>query len=406
MKQVGALLLILFVLAGSMAPAAAQEADAMDQAATAFSLRLFQEALRSGDTNVVISPVSAYLALAMAAMGAQDDTRAAFETTLGMDAEAYVRYCAALSDMLRETSGNTLIRIANSGWIDEGFDVLPSYLEQLRAGAEAFVRDLDTDATREAVNAWVSDATSGLIPSLLRENLQPETVLALINTLYFKADWRNPFEAYNTGDRTFYRADGSGVEVPFLMEWERAGNHIQAEGVEGILRPYDDGKTAFLALRATDGRSAQALAESLTAEAFRTYIRSAKATHMTLFMPKFTLEYELTMNDALQAMGLAQAFDVAKADFSGMGQSPYGNLYLSRVLQKVRIGVNEEGTEAAAATIVEILCGAAMPVEEPLELSLDSPFVYAVVDLETNLPLFIGCMDDPALSIPDNSDAG
>ncbi|HML47261.1 MAG TPA: serpin family protein, partial [Clostridia bacterium] len=334
MKRMVSLLLILFVWAGWTAAAWAQETDPTDRAAVGFSLRLFQEALRSGETNAVISPVSAYLTLAMAAMGAQGDTRAAFEATLGMDADAYAAHCAALSDTLRKTQGNTLIRIANSGWIDADFEVLPSYMDRLagRAGAEIFVRDLDTDATREAVNLWVSDATGGLIPALLSENLKPETVLALINTLYFKADWLDPFESYNTQDLPFFRADGSDVDVPFLAEWSRTRSSIQAEGVEGVLRPYDDGKTAFLALRATDGRTAQALAESLTPDVLSAYLNAAKNTYMTLFMPKFTLEYELTMNDALKAMGLAQAFDAANADFSGMGKSPMGNLYLSRVL--------------------------------------------------------------------------
>ena len=400
MKRMGTVFLILALLTGWGVTAYAQE---MDQAATAFSIRLFKEALRSGDTNVVISPTSAYLTLAMAAMGARGETQTAFETTMGMDSDAILRYSDKLSGSLLDTQGNTLIRMANSGWIDDGFEVLPSYLEQLAgsANAEVFVRDLDTDATREEVNTWVSDATSGLIPALLNENLKPETVLALVNTLYLKADWLDPFKAYDTENRPFHRADGSQVEVPYLTKREAAGTYIQAEGVEGILRPYDDGKTAFLALRATDGRSAQALAETLDAETLRAYLHAARDVYMTLYLPKFTLEYELTLNDALQAMGLSRAYDVEKADFSGMGHSPLGNLYLSKVLQKVRIGVNEEGTEAAAATIAEILCGSAAPTQEPLELSLDSPFIYAVVDLETTLPLFIGCMDDPSLSVPD-----
>jgi serpin B len=226
-----------------------------------------------------------------------------------------------------------------------------------------------------------------------------EAVLALINTLYFKAKWLDPFDANDTYESEFIKKDGSRVSVPFLNEYRCDRDYINMDGTEGVLRPYDDGKTAFLALRATDGRSAQELAETLDADTLARYIASAKETYMTLSMPKFTLDYGMTMNSVLGAMGLKRAFDRDLAEFGIMGKSGLGNVYISQVLQKVRIAVNEKGTEAAAATIVEMTAGAAMPLEEPVVLTLDSPFVYAVVDLDTGIPLFIGCMDDPSLSL-------
>ena len=399
MKRMASLLLVVFLLTGQATFALAQEAKDADAGATAFSIRLFQEALNTNDKNVVISPVSAYLALSMAAAGAGGDTLHEFGVVLGVETDTLAAYCASLSDQFMKTQGSTIIRIANSGWVDESFQIDPKYLDRIKSvmNAEAFVMDLDTNMTREAVNDWVKEKTSGLIPMLLNQNLSEDAVLALINTLYFKARWRDPFEANDTFERAFHRMDGSDVNVPFMNEWRSDRDYIHVDGVEGILRPYDDGKTALIALRATDGRSARALAGSLKADTWLKYIASARETYMNLSIPKFTLDFNMTMNDVLKAMGLKKAFDPELAEFADMGKSTDGNIFLSEVYQKVRIGVNEEGTEAAAATIVGMLSGSAMPIVEPVELIMDSPFVYAVVELDTGIPLFIGCMDDPAL---------
>jgi serpin B len=401
MKRIVALMLVVFLLNGPAAALGAQVTEDLNKGAVSFSLQLFEKALESGDKNVVISPVSAYLALSLAAAGADGETLEEFSTVLGVSADSLLAYCAGLSGSLIETKGSTELMAANSAWIDAGFPVDSAYLKRIteEMNAEAFVKDLDTDDTRKAINDWVSGKTNGLIPSLLDQNLAEQAVLALINTLYFKAKWRDTFDANDTYDRAFYLKDKINVSVPFLNEWECYRDYINLDGAEGVLRPYDDGKTAFFALRATDGRSAQELAETLDADTLARYIASAKETYMTLSMPKFTLDYGMTMNSVLGAMGLKRAFDRDLAEFGIMGKSGLGNVYISQVLQKVRIAVNEKGTEAAAATIVEMTAGAAMPVEKPVVLTLDSPFVYAVVDLDTGIPLFIGCMDDPSLSL-------
>jgi serine protease inhibitor len=401
MKRIVALVLVVLLLTGLTATAGVQGVEDLNKSTAAFSLKLFEQAVQSGDKNVVISPVSAYLALSLAAAGADGETLKAFGEVLGVDAKALASYCSGLSTSLMQTQGNTTIVAANSVWIDEGFSVDAGYLKRIASEmkAEALVKDLDSETTRDAINAWVSGKTNGLIPSLLDQNLNKEAVLALINTLYFKAEWRDPFDANDTRENEFIRKDGSRVSVPFLNEYRCDRDYISTDGIEGVLRPYDDGKTAFLALRATDGRSAQELAGELDADLLARYIASAKETYMTLSMPKFTLDYGMTMNDALIALGLGRAFDQDLAEFGLMGKSERGNIFISEVLQKVRVEVNEKGTEAVAATIVEMMAGSAMPVNEPVVLTLDSPFVYAVVDLQTGIPLFIGCMDDPSMSV-------
>jgi len=221
MKRKFALVLAILLLTGLAATAGAQGAENMNKGAASFSLKLFEQALGNGDKNVVISPVSAYLALSLAAAGADGETLKEFAAVMGMDEDALLAYCAGLTEQLMQAQGSTTVLAANSGWIDDGFQIDAAYVKRITSEmqAEVFARDLDTDAAREAINAWVSERTNGLIPSLLDENMKEESVLALINTLYFKAKWRDAFEANDTHDWDFYREDKSTVSVPFMNDY-------------------------------------------------------------------------------------------------------------------------------------------------------------------------------------------
>jgi serpin B len=374
MKKILSLMLAILLICAQGASALEDEAVEKDRTVADFSWKLFAQAAQSGEPNVVISPISAYLALAMAAEGAGGDTAKQFDAVLGQNTDALAAFCMELTKALADTKESTVLKIANSGWLDESFTADPDYLKTISddMDADVFVRALAADETREEINAWVSGATNSLIPSLLNENLPEGTALALINTLYFNGTWGAQFDANNTADNVFHLASGSEVTAAFMTAPESDQSYIEADGVEGVLLPYDDRKTALIALRATDGRSAQELAQALTPASLAQYIASASQTYMTLSMPKFTLSYSMTMNDALKAMGLNLAFDPDAAEFSGMGESPNGSIFISKVLQKVKIGVNERGTEAAAATIVEMEATAIMPMDKPMVLNLDS----------------------------------
>lgn len=172
---------------------------------------------------------------------------------------------------------------------------------------------------------------------------------------------------------------------------------IKTNVAEGILLPYDDGKTAFVALRPTDGRSAAEFARGLTPESFNAYIDAAKPALMYFAMPKFTWEFSAELSDILSGFGLLDAFDPDKADFSSLGTCDTGNIFISKVLHKVKMEVNEKGTEAAAVTAIIMEKSMAVQDDQTETLVLDSPFVYAVVDLVSGVPLFAGIMDDPSL---------
>lgn len=355
---------------------------------TIFGLGLLNE-MDAKEPNPVISPLSAYLALAMAAGGASGNTLAQFSALLNSSPDGRDALCSTLSHALTDTAGSTELNLAQAVWTDESFRLDHDYLQYLVDvfAAEAYSADLSTAETMAAINRWVSEHTKGLIPTLLDEPLD-KAAMVLINTLYFKGTWETTFDPANDGD--FQNGDGSQASVPFLR---RTGDITVAESEdwEGVLLPYDDGKTAFLAVKPkAEGADIHHSAAALTEEAWHALL-DGKEEQVYLAMPKLEVEFSVTLNDALKALGLTDAFDPDKADFSAMGSDSGGEpLYISTVLQKVKLTVAEEGTEAAAATEIEVKNGSTLFWEEPRSIVFDSPFLYAVVDLSSETPLFLG----------------
>jgi serine protease inhibitor len=394
MKKIGALAAAILLLLNTGAGARAGQGAGQ---AAAFSWRLL-----GGVTDVVnpvVSPLSVYLALGMAALGAGGNTQSEFEALLGIKAGELAAYCGELAETMRDTGGSTALTIADSIWVDDSAKLTDAYAALITEAfkAEVFHRDLSTDAAKDAINAWVSDTTRGLIPGILYKNLSPDAVFALINTLYFKAAWSLPFRGEDTREQDFHLKNGSTARADFLRDPRGWRQLIRADGAEGILLPYDDGKTAFIALRPTDGRSAAELARGLTPEVFAAYRDAAQETLLYFAMPKFTMEYSAELSGVLESLGLRDAFDPDKADFSSLGTCDTGNIYISAVLHKVKMEVNEKGTEAAAATAIIMEKSMAMQDDAMETLVLDSPYVYAVLDLSSGVPLFAGIMNNPAL---------
>lgn len=361
-----------------------------------FSMRFFNDIADDDEKNPVVSPLSAYLALAMAANGAKGDTLSQFEAVMGgslADINALAE--KALSEC-GESSGSTKLNIANSLWIDDAFNISSDYKKNVSNAykAEIFNMLLSSDKAREAVNAWVKEKTQGLIPSLRDENYPEGTLLSIINTVYFKALWRDSFEGYLTMDDIFTTTGGERQSVPFLHDYGCHREYFSTEAGDGVVLPYDDGDYVFVALRPNSKETVRELSKRLSAAMLNDCITSAEDTYMDLAMPKFSLEWGFDMGDTLRSLGLCDAFDPERADLSGIGSANNMNLYISSVQQKVKITVDEKGTEAAAVTEVA-MAGAAFMPEKPLEVKLDSPFVYAVVSANGGMPLFIGILDSP-----------
>lgn len=359
---------------------------------------LMQYAAAQEAENPVLSPLSAYLCLAMLMPGANENTKAEFEKILGADWDYVSALAADIAAQLEKTGGSTKLDLANSIWTDDDKAVIEEeWLKTVKAyfGPDIYSADLPSSGALKAINKWVNDKTNGMIPKLHDENYDKDTIMVLLNALYMKADWAHKFEGQDTYDREFTKADGSTVTVPFMNMFEAYESYIKTEDAEGIMLPYDDGRLAFIALKPGSG-DARGYASSLTGAKLKELIAAAKAdTFVTVNMPKFSTGYSVYLTDALKAMGMTDAFDPDLADLSGAGRGVDGPLYISYVFQRVKVDVDEEGTEAAAVTEIATAEGCALPADEPIVLTFDKPFVYAIVDTETGVPLFAGVMENP-----------
>lgn len=359
---------------------------------------LMQYAAAQEAENPVLSPLSAYLCLAMLMPGANENTKAEFEKILGADWDYVSALAADIAAQLEKTGGSTKLDLANSIWTDDDKAVIEEeWLKTVKAyfGPDIYSADLPSDGALKAINKWVNDKTNGMIPKLHDENYDKDTIMVLLNALYMKADWAHKFEGQDTYDREFTKADGSTVTVPFMNMFEAYESYIKTDDAEGIMLPYDDGRLAFIALKPDDG-DARKYAAGFTGAKLKEALAAAKAdTFVTVNMPKFDTEYSVYLTDALKAMGMTDAFDPFLADLTGAGRGVDGPLYISYVFQRVKVDVNEEGTEAAAVTEIATAKGCALPADEPIVLTFDKPFVYAIVDTETGVPLFMGVMENP-----------
>ena len=378
---------------------AGEEALLQGQAALQrFSMELFAEMAAAGKENVLISPLSAYLVLSMAAGGAAGQTEVAFDRILGLTKAARNGYCLALTERLASKRGSTALSLANAVWVNEGLKVQKGYLEMLEQAyaADMFQADLASKGTMQAMNRFVRAKTKGMIPRFFAEPLQGDNlVMVLINAMYLSAKWEYPMDVH-TYVGEFRLSDTQSVQVDFIQGRAQALTYIDKEGVQGVLLPYDDGRLAFLGLMPVAGTSVRELAQSLPQTPLQEYLSAGEERNVLAILPKFSVEYGTSsMRDVLCDMGLSVAFEADGAEFPSLvvEEAGLGPIYISDVLQKVRLNVHELGTEAAAATAAVMEAGGA---QETILMEFDRPFLYAIVDMESGLPLFMGMMENPA----------
>lgn len=353
-----------------------------------FSTQLFAQV--SDHPNVLVSPTSAYFALSMLSDGAAGDTEKAFNTVLGQSGPELNQNAQSLLKSLQETEGSTTLGIADGLWINEQFTVEPSYINQVKKYYDAQVEVLDLSKAKDPINRWVSKQTQGLIPELLETNPAPSDVMVLVNTLYFKGKWQQPFEVEATTELPFTQADGSSATTPFLISGDYSCRYFKTEGLEGAILPYDDGKTAFVALRPEDGSAIRDALADFSADTLARLMEQAQDKTLVLSLPKFETEATLPLDQPLNSLGLSIAFS-SQADFSKIGK----DLLISEVLQKTKIIVDEAGTEAAAATEITMKV-TSLPPEPEIILDFNTPFAYFIVDTQSGLPLFMGIYDSPS----------
>lgn len=345
--------------------------------------------------DVLLSPVSAWLALSMTGQGAAGDTAQAFEDFFHDVTPEQQRQIAAwyLQGLEKSLDGTTQIKLANSVWCDDEITINTEFIQQLQAYYRALVmqQDLQEEDAVKRVNGWIEKATDGQIPHILQE-IDADAVMLLVNGLSLDAAWQQPFESTDTYTEPFYTATGVEQRMEFLHQRYAQADYLQWETGQGIVLPYTDGRLALVALLPAESSSCDAVVQQLSADWMQQLLaQKLPQRSVQLALPKFTMESELNLNEVCQAMGLAVAFDGEQADFSKLGTSEKGNIAIGRVLQNCRLTVAEEGTQAAAATVVEMRSEGALesPADEVV-LTLNRPFVYLIFDQEAQLPLFLG----------------
>lgn len=365
---------------------------------TAFGLGLFRQlADARPDANVVVSPLSAGLAISMLANGAQGETLAGIERTLatGMGVEALNGANQTLANALR--SGDVELAIGNSLWARRGVPFLRAFMERNRRFYDAEVATLDFSSPEAArrINQWASDRTRGRITRMVDPPLDPDLVLYLMNAVYFKGRWQDEFQASATRPMPFHAPRGT-VQRPMMT---RTGNYgyVRGDGFQALRLPYRGGRFAMYVLLPDAGSSVAALRGRLAPDAWAGWMgRFGTPREVRVVMPRYRLNVESQLNRPLQALGMADAFSPSRANFGAMLPAEYlarQNAYVSEAKQKVFIEVNEEGTEAAAVTGFEVRTTAMAP--EPVSFVVDRPFILAIRDDQTGALLFIGQVNDP-----------
>ena len=353
----------------------------------------------------LISPLSAALALSMAANGADGDTLAQFEAVLsgGAGLDVLNALCQALTADYQSLGGSTECSIANSLWVDPEGMIREDFIGRCGGifDAQVIQAQLSDPGIVPALNGWVSDHTDGMIPEIASEPFPEEAAALLVNALYLKNTWAAEFDPNQTMERTFTHGDGAEERIDFLRHFDRSLPYLETADSVGALLPYDDGRLAFFALMPRlypDSPDFEAWLAGLDGAELGRLVRDSRDRadfFLRLSLPKFESEWKGELKDVLTALGLELAFDdTGLADFSLLGDNPYG-YYLSQVIHATKLEVNEEGTKAAAATVVEAPAGSAAPLEEPqgIELDFDRPFLYGIVDLENGVPLFLGTFE-------------
>jgi serpin B len=384
--------------AGLMALAAPADQEKLASANTAFAFDLLKQIIREQPgTNVFISPFSVSTALQMVGNGATGETRAEMQRVLktaGLPAGTLNAACKDLNQSLNSQPG-VILNLANAIWYKEGLHLKSGFVSVNKQFFQAELAGVDFTKPESAqtINHWADASTRGKIKQVVQWPFHPLTRVILANAIYFKGKWARPFDKRATKDYPFnVLSGGTPKQVPTM--WQH-GHFIyqQGDGFQAVRLPYAGWHLQmYLFLPDTNSSPTKLLAD-FSGETWRDKILPQfHATEGVLALPRFKLDYDVILNDPLQALGMRQAF-AGDADFSAMADEP---LFVSEVKQKSFVEVNEEGTEAAAVTTVTMQATAKFRPEKPFEMIVDRPFLFVIADDQTKSVLFMGVIYDPA----------
>jgi serpin B len=367
---------------------------------TEFATDLYGK-LRTQEGNLFLSPYSISTALAMTYGGARGETARQMAQTLHFDLPED-ELAPAFGDMENglnaiQANGNVQLAVANSLWPQAGYAFRPEYLRSCKKYYGAAIQPVDyindTEGARKTINAWVEEKTNDKIIDLLKPGaLDPSNRLVLVNAIYFKGKWEKRFETWETAKEPFYESS-SQTSMAWLMRQTSDFGYAEFPDLQVLELPYVGNEVSMIVLLPRNADGIGALEEQLSAPNLAKWTAHLWNHKVRVFLPTFKVTSEFTLGDTLAAMGMPDAFLYREADFSGMDGAQ--DLYISKVVHQAYVDVDEEGTEAAAATGVVMTRALAMPAQQPVVFRADHPFLFLIRDNETGGVLFLGRIMDP-----------
>ena len=348
------------------------------------------------DKNVFCSPLSVATALAMTYNGASGDTHLAMKRVLKygtMNHADINQSSSALMAKLKSSDPKIELLIANSLWARQGVAFNPAFLDRNRQffGAEVAALDFANPEAVKTINGWVSQNTKAKIPKII-EQIGGDQVMFLINAVYFKGQWQKRFDAKLTQDMPFHLLTGKTKQTP-MMSQSGSFQHFKGENFQAVSLPYGQGGAGIYLFLPNEGVSLGSWLGGLSFEKWQQWMPSFRNAPGDVKLPRFKMDYSRELNAALKALGMEVAFERGKADFSGIREQK--DLFISEVKHKAVIEVNEEGTEAAAATSVGISITSVRREPERFSFIADRPFLLAIRDQQTGAILFLGAVFEP-----------
>jgi serine protease inhibitor len=359
----------------------------------AIQLLLGADAAEKQAANFMVSPLSASMALGMTMNGAAGETFNAMRQTLGFGALSQSEVNAAYAGLIRQLYARAGTKVqfalANAVWFDKQFTPLPAFVDTLKQYFDAPAQQLDFGSATapQTISRWAEDKTNGRIKDLVQQ-IDPAEVMFLVNAVYFKAPWSKEFDPKRTSSAPFTRPDGTRINVPMMSREGIVRAAMTSDGI-AVELPYADSAYSIVLWMSGEGQPASAARSILSNGKWAQLLSAMRDQDLMLTMPKFHIEYAIGLNDLLTAMGMGIALDPNRADFSRI--SGVNDLYISRVFQKTFMDVNEQGTEAAAATSVGVGVTSAPP-----SITFNKPFLFAVRERSSGTILFEGRVNEPA----------
>lgn len=366
----------------------------------AFGFEFFKKVteISGSETDMMVSPLSVSMALGMTRNGAANGTLEAITNTLGLGGMSDAEINESYKYIIETFSGldpKVKMQIANSIWYHNTFTVEQPFVLANQQYFDASVSKLDfaNPASVDVINGWVNEKTNTLIPEII-DQIPAEAVMYLVNAVYFKGQWKYQFDKAKTEQKPFHLYNGTELQVPSMTQHE-THPFFQGPGFTAIELPYNQGNYVMSVLLPDAGKTVEDVITQLSQENWNTWSSQFANRDIELQMPKFKYEYnEKQMKPILSDMGMGVAFDLENADFTRI--NPDGGLYISRVLHKTFIKTDEEGSEAAAVTAVEVGVTSVGP-DQPYFFTIDRPFVYFIQEKSTGTILFIGKVMNPNL---------